>query len=89
MSTDSYTVINKLNEALSLVSGVLSETQRDDIRMYIKVGEWKLGLETLCEFLYEEELPLPSRAYELIQELGTVLKLDSNFLEMIKPQVSD
>ena len=81
-------VVNKLNEALSLVSGVLSEIQVDDIRTYIKVGEWSLALEFLCDVLHKEELAVPSRAYELFQEVGAILHLESKTWEILKPQIT-
>lgn len=82
-------VVNKLNEALSLVSEMLSEIQVDDIRTYINVGEWSLALEFLCDVLYEKELPVPSKAYELFQEVGAILELKSETWEKVEPQVTD
>ena len=80
-------VVSKLNEALFLVSGVLSETQVDNIRSFISAGEWSLALEFLCDMLLENELPVHPRAYELFQETGTILDLKSENWEMLKPQV--
>lgn len=82
-------VVNKLNEALSLVREMLSEIQVDDTRVYINVGEWSLALDFLCDVLHKEELPVPLRAYELFQEVGAILELKSQTWEKIKPQVTD
>jgi len=79
----------KLNEALALVSGVLSQDQVEDIRSYIYAGEWGLALEFVCSMLYEDELPLPARAYELLQEVGNTMHLESKTWEVLKPQVAD
>jgi hypothetical protein len=89
MLVNSCIVANKLNEALSLVGEVLSKTQREDISMFINAGEWGLALETLCEFLYEEELSITLKAYELLKEVGSLLKLNSSLWENLKKQLSD
>jgi hypothetical protein len=89
MLINSYIVANKLNEALSIVGEVLSKNQREDISMFINAEEWGLALETLCEFLYEEKLPITLKAYELLKEVGSLLKLNSNLWENLKRQLSD
>lgn len=85
----SKSVVNKLNEALSLVSEVLSETQVDDIRTYINVGECNLALEVLCEMLYEDELAISSQAYSVLQEVGVILKMDNKLIQILKSQLTD
>lgn len=87
MTTNPTDIENRLNELLSLVSNVLSESQRDDIQMFINASEWGLALETICEFLYEDELPLSEKAYELCREVGMGMSLDSSNWEVLKPQV--
>lgn len=82
-------VISNLDEALTLVKELLSETQVSDIRLYINTGEWGLALEILCNVLYENEIPIPLRAYELLREVGTTLKLKSQNWEVLRPQVVD
>lgn len=77
----------QLGTVLSLISNVLSEAQRDDIQMYIRAGEWGLALETICDFLYEDNLPLSAHTYSLIQEIGTMLHLNSNTWEILESQV--
>lgn len=89
MLINSYIVANKLNEALSIVSEVLSKAQKKDIIMFINAGEWEPALETLCEFLYEEEFPITLKAYGLLQEVGSLLKLNKNLWENLKNQISD
>jgi hypothetical protein len=76
-------VENNLNQALLFLSEVLSETQIDFIRSYIDSGEWRLALETLCEILSEDELPISTKVYELLQEIGTYLGLEETTLEML------
>ena len=84
---DSKLVVSNLNEILSLVREGLSESQLDDIRTYVNVGEWNLALEVLCQMLYEDKLPIPSRAYDLFQEVGAMVHLNSKTWEIVKSQV--
>ena len=53
------------------------------------MGELNLALEVLCEILHENELPISSRAYKLLQEIGYVLKIDNRLLEMLESQLAD
>lgn len=89
MLVNSHLLAKKLNEILPIVAEVLSENQKEDIRMFINAGEWGLAFETLCEFLYEEELPIAPKAYGLLEETESLLKLNSSLLENLKSQVSD
>lgn len=84
-----YIVANKLNEVVSIVGEVFSKTQKEDIIMFINAGEWGLALETMCEFLYEEELPITLKAYRLVEEVGSLLKLNSNLWKNLKNQIID
>ncbi len=80
-------IVNKLNQALYLVEPILSDTQINFIRSYIYCGEWSLALETLCDILSEDDLPIQSKAYELFQEIGLELNVDPTIFEVLKPQV--
>jgi hypothetical protein len=80
-------VVEGLGEVLSLVAPSLSEDQRRDIRTFIDVGEWALAVETLCDLLYEDELPVPARAYALLQEIGDLMGLEPRTWELLEPQV--
>ena len=80
-------VENKLNEALSLTNGVLTETQIDSVTSLMYAGEWNLSVETLCETLYEYDLPIPERVYELLQDLGLSLDIKTKYWEVLKPQI--
>ncbi len=84
---DYKVLVTKLDEALSLVAGELSAAQVEDVRLYIKVGEWRLALETLCELLYEDELPIPVQAYELMKEAGAMMNLDAKLWSRLQPQI--
>ena len=82
-------IANKLNEVLSDIAPVLSEIQQDDIRIYISAGEWLLALETLCEFLIEDEFPITLKTYLLFQEIEDLMggKCLVNKMEYLKEQI--
>ena len=85
---DYKVVENKLNQALALVSDILSDNQREFIQSYIKAGEWNLALETLCDLLIEGELPVNLKTYNLLEEAGTALNMDGQTWEVLKVQIN-
>ena len=54
----------------------------------IHAGEWNLALETLCDILIEEEIPIDLKSYELLQEVGNILNMERETWEMLKVQVA-
>lgn len=84
---DYKVVESKLNEALSLLSNTLANNQIENLRTEITAGEWGLALKSLSEMLYEDELPVPSSAYELLQEARSIMNIKDDLLEQIRPQV--
>ena len=81
-------VVNKLNKVLAKLKESLSDTQIEFLQSYINAGEWNLALETLCDILIEEEIPIDSRGYELLQEVGNTLSMEKETWEMLKVQVT-
>lgn len=81
-------VVKKLNEVLAQLKEILSETQIEFLQSYINAGEWNLALEILCDILIEEEIPIDSRGYELLQEVGNTLSMEKETWEMLKVQVT-
>ncbi|MEG4344574.1 MafI family immunity protein [Microcoleus sp. A003_D6] len=81
-------VVKKLNEVLDKLKESLSDTQIEFLQSYINAGEWNLALETLCDILIEEEIPIDSRGYELLQEVGNTLSMEKETWEMLKVQVT-
>ncbi|MEG4854903.1 hypothetical protein QUB10_28960 [Microcoleus sp. B5-D4] len=47
-----------------------------------------MALETLCDILIEEEIPLNLKAYQLLQEVGNILNMERETWEMLKVQVT-
>ena len=81
-------VVNKLNKVLAKLKESLSDTQIEFLQSYINAGEWNLALEILCDILIEEEIPIDSRGYELLQEVGNTLSMEKETWEMLKVQVT-
>ncbi|MCC3476248.1 MAG: MafI family immunity protein [Microcoleus sp. PH2017_29_MFU_D_A] len=85
---DNKIVVKKLNEVLTQLKEVFSDDQIEFLQSYINAGEWNLALETLCDILIEEEIPIDSRGYELLQEVGNTLNMEKETWEMLKVQVT-
>ncbi len=81
-------VEGKLNEVIDIVKPELSDTQREFMISDIHAGEWNLALETLCDILIEEEIPIDLNGYELLQEVGNILNMERETWEMLKVQVA-
>ena len=81
-------VVKKLNEVLAQLKEVFSDAQIEFLQSYINAGEWNLALETLCDILIEEEIPIDLKAYELLQEVGNILNMERETWEMLKVQVT-
>ncbi|MEG4337864.1 MafI family immunity protein [Microcoleus sp. D3_18_C2] len=81
-------VVKKLNEVLAQLKEVFSGAQIEFLQSYINAGEWNLALETLCDILLEEEIPIDLKAYELLQEVGNILNMERETWEMLKVQVT-
>jgi len=81
-------VESKLNEIINIVKPQLSETQIEFLVSDIQAGEWNLALETLCDILIEEEIPIDLKGYELLQEVGNILNMERETWEMLKVQVA-
>lgn len=86
--TDYKLVVSKLNEALSIVRDRLLDTQIDFIESCIYSGEWNLALETLCDILSEDNLPLHPGAYKLFEEIGSDLNIERGTWEILKMQAT-
>ena len=81
-------VQSKLNEVINIVKLQLSETQIEFMVSDIQAGEWILALEILCDILIEVEFPIDLKSYDLLQEVGNILNMESETWEMLKVQVA-
>ena len=85
---DYKVVESKLHQVINIIKSQLSETQVEFIISDIQAGEWNLALETICDILIEEEIPLDFKSYELLQEAGNILNMEQETWEMLKVQVA-
>lgn len=85
---DYKVVESKLHQVINIIKSQLSETQVEFIISDIQAGEWNLALETICDLLIEEEIPLDLKSYELLQEVGNILNMEQETWEMLKVQVA-
>ena len=85
---DYKVVESKLHQVINIIKSQLSETQVEFIISDIQAGEWNLALETICDILIEEEIPLDFKSYELLQEVGNILNMEQETWEMLKVQVA-
>lgn len=81
-------VESKLHQVIDIVKPELSQTQVEFMVSDIQAGEWNLALETLCDLLIEEEIPIDLKGYELLQEVGNILNMERETWEMLKVQVA-
>jgi len=84
-----YDIVDKLYKVLNIVSQELTEIQIEHIEELIEHGEWSLALETLCDFIHEDNLRISQQTYEVFEEIGPILELDHKTWEMLKPLVVD
>ena len=85
---DYKVVESKLHQVIDIIKPQLSETQVEFIISDIQAGEWNLALETLCDILIEEEIPINLKGYELLQEVGNILNMERETWEMLKVRVT-
>jgi hypothetical protein len=85
---DYKVVESQLDRVINIIKPQLSETQVEFIISDIQAGEWNLALETICDILSEEEIPLDLKSYELLQEVGNILNMEQETWEMLKVQVA-
>ena len=87
----SRTAVDDLREATSLVADGLSRAGYPErIEMtheLIAANESPIALECLCSNLHEFDVPVPRRAYHLLQSSGAALGVDAEYWRMLEPLV--
>jgi hypothetical protein len=85
---DEESVTNMLDLALLSVKASLTDRQHEFIQEFIYFSEWELALETLCTYLYEEDdIKIDKKSYELIEEIGNILKMDSKTWQILESRI--
>ena len=51
-------------------------------------GEWGVGLEELCNMVYEYDVPISKVQYEKMKELGRLMEMDSSTWDILDKFVS-
>ncbi len=60
-----------------------------DAVYYADHNEWGLGLEILCDNLYEFDFPLPKAIFDQISTLGNLWGIDQHRIEMLRELIVD
>ncbi|MBC7923490.1 MAG: MafI family immunity protein [Ferruginibacter sp.] len=86
-----FSIAEKISEATSLVARVLEQAgypeRIEDTFELIRANECGIALENLCSNLHEFSCPVPQRAYELLQEAGNAMRVDSKYWQLLEPQI--
>ena len=77
----------RLEKALYLTSDVLEQDLITDISVYIHAHEGVIAFEILCSNLYEYELPITRKAYDVLEDIGSQIKTKNEYYEDLKPQI--
>lgn len=85
-------IVNKLDKAIDSIGNafvIAGISERITcISDCTHCGEWGIAFEFICSNLYEFDMPISQQTYELLEEIGNLLKMDSKEWEILKPQVS-
>jgi hypothetical protein len=73
---DYFIVRDELHEVVDEVQDRIGEETRDFVRSLVDHGEYQVAIETLCDQLYEYEIPISSevrvRVHRAAAEMGFV-----------------
>ena len=85
---DWVSIENALLEAVDLAKAALAkaglEVQADDIQVLIEAGEYGVALEQLVSHLDQINRHFSPRIYELIEQAGKLMKMDSRTWEVVR-----
>lgn len=78
-----YKFIEKLLlRMLSLLVGVFSKSEADEVQEFIDAGEYGLALETLIDIIHEESKSIPQEVVELAKQTAVTMELDGLGVEV-------
>ena len=63
----------RLGRILDALGEALTESERDEIEMFLSACEYGVALETLCDILIEEARSLPKSVFAEIVELAELM----------------
>lgn len=76
-----------LNELICQFSKLLADEVIENISSLSDTAEWGVGLEELCNMIYEYDVPVKAIQYQNIKELSKLMKMDNSTHEMIEELV--
>jgi len=85
--TDFDSVNRLLYESLNELRGKLIEKDYINAKVNIDVGEPGLALETICSQLYEYNIHIPKRIYDLLARAGQMMNMSEDLWKMLLPIV--
>ncbi len=79
--TDYKLIEDLLVRLLSLLVNVFSESEVDEVKGFIDVGEYGLALDTLIDIINEESKSIPHEVMEIAKEAAVSMGEDSSEVE--------
>jgi len=73
---DYKVVENLLLRLLSILVGVFSESEANEVTEFINAGEYGLALDTLIDIIDEESKSVPQEVVELAKQTAIAMNLD-------------
>ncbi len=78
---------SKLIEIANQYTNTLSLDIIEHVTDLAKASEWGVGLEELCNMLYEHDIPLKKSQFQEIKEFANAISLDEFSYEMLEELV--
>lgn len=72
---------NLLVQLLSLLVGVFSDSEANEVQEFIDAGEYGLALDTLIDIIDEESKSIPQEVVSLAKQVAVAMELDSSAVE--------
>ena len=66
-----------LSKLFQLIKDSLSDNSANFVSEFIDVGEWGIALESIYDYLDDDEVLISRDAYNLIQSLASSMKMDT------------
>ena len=93
MTCDPEQAMKDLVQALVAVRVTLYEAEIKQTLLdavdYAQHNEWGLGLEIVCDNLYEYDFPLPKSIFDQISSLGVSWEIDPYRIAMLRELIVD
>jgi hypothetical protein len=73
----------RVNAAVDAVERMHPEMRLDDVKDFVRVREWKLGMECMLDNLNEKHVYLAKNLYVDLTEIGKVLGMEPHYWESL------